>query len=119
MFDCIIKYLDEGIREVKETDTSRQKKVTNSFTEMFYEWFSSYESVSYSSISDLHDNFLIQSDITIKAYSRIRFSKALQFSCNVFDIELKSLKAPVTNKKLYFWGENEPKPKEEDGDLPF
>jgi len=119
MFDCIIKYLDEGITEVKETDTSRQKKVTNSFTEMFYEWFSSYVSVSYTSISDLHDNFLIQSDISIKAYSRIRFSKALQFSCNVFDIELKSHKAPVTNKKLYFWGKNEPKPEEPDGDLPF
>jgi hypothetical protein len=79
MFGCVQAYLQEGIKEVVNSEKLKRKQIRLSYGEEFLEWFEDAlpDLREYRFQMELYKEFLQSADLTEKEYSMKRFKAAL------------------------------------------
>lgn len=104
MFDCLLIYLEEGITEISETQTSKIKRISTKYGDDFLGWFQEYQPVQdYVDFQDIYLEFLKSVGYNERGYSQKRFSYALTFACETYTFKLEKLKDPVTKRLKLKW----------------
>lgn len=91
MFACVNIFLENGIMEIKSTETIKRKQIRVSFGEEFMEWFDSYtkEAVNFKSTSECHNQFLLTNGYSHRDYSIHRFKSGIKTAATLFGYELQ------------------------------
>jgi hypothetical protein len=104
MFDCILIFLENGITEIQETQTSKIKRISTKYGDDFLSWFKEYvPSEDFTDFQDVYLDFLKMVGYNERNYSQKRFSYALNFSCETYGMELKKIKDPITKRLKLTW----------------
>jgi len=122
MFDCLLVYLENGITEISETQTSKIKRISTKYGDDFLGWFKEYQpDEDYTDFQDIYLEFLKSVGYNERGYSQKRFSYAVSFACETYNFHLDKIKDPVTKRLKQKWFNNlvEPKTEELDNDLAF
>lgn len=104
MFDCLLSYLENGITEVSETQTSKIKRISTKYGEDFLGWFKEYQpSIDFIDFQDIYFEFLKSVGYNERGYSQKRFSYAVTFACETYNFNLEKVKDPVTKRLKQRW----------------
>ena len=87
MFYCVKYYLENGIKEVTNSDKMKNKKIKQQFGEEFLEYFLDIQPNVFKFISDEWKGFLETYELDKKEYSLKRFKKALEIASKIYEIE--------------------------------
>jgi hypothetical protein len=120
MFDCILFYLENGITEISETQTSKIKRISTKYGDDFLGWFKEYSPDNdYSDFQDIYLEFLKSVGYNEKGYSQKRFSYAINFACETYNFILDKIKDPITKRLKIKWINNLIEPSENEDDIAF
>lgn len=104
MFDCVLVYLENGLTEFNETQTSKIKRIANKYGDDFLGWFQEYQpSFDYVDFQDIYLEFLKSLGYNDRGYSQKRFSYAVSFACETYGFKLDKIKDPVTKRLKEKW----------------
>ena len=107
MFDCILIYLENGITEISETQTSKIKRISTKYGDDFLGWFKEYSPDNdYIDFQDIYLEFLKSVGYNEKGYSQKRFSYAITFACETYNFNLEKIKDPITKRLKIKWINN-------------
>jgi hypothetical protein len=107
MFDCILIYLEDGITEISETQTSKIKRISTKYGDDFLGWFKEYSPDNdYIDFQDIYLEFLKSVGYNEKGYSQKRFSYAITFACETYNFNLEKIKDPITKRLKIKWINN-------------
>lgn len=87
MFYCVRFYLQNGIKEIANSDKMKNKKIKQQFGEEFLEYFLNLPGNVFKFISDEWKSFLELYELDKKEYSLKRFKKALEIGSKIYEIE--------------------------------
>jgi hypothetical protein len=87
MFYCVKYYLQNGIKDVGNSDKMKNKKIKQQFGEEFLEYFLDLPGNVFKFISDEWKGFLEKYELDKKEYSLKRFKKALEIGSKIYEIE--------------------------------
>jgi hypothetical protein len=124
MFDCLLIYLENGITEIKETQTSKIKRIATKYGDDFLGWFQEYQpNNDFTDFQDIYLEFLKSVGYNERGYSQKRFSYAVSFACETYNFKLEKIKDPVTKRLKEKWVntliEQNVQEDEEDNDIAF
>lgn len=115
MFACVQSYLQEGIKEVVNSEKLKRKQIRLSYGEEFLEWFedSLEDLVEYRFQMELYKEFLQSSDLTEKEYSMKRFKSALTSGTEIKNLVHSTYKNRYANgaKMISIREQGVPEPK--------
>lgn len=107
MFDCVLLYLENGIAEISETQTSKIKRISTKYGDDFLGWFKEYSPDNdYIDFQDIYLEFLKSVGYNEKGYSQKRFSYAITFACETYNFNLEKIKDPITKRLKIKWINN-------------
>jgi hypothetical protein len=107
MFDCVLLYLENGIAEISETQTSKIKRISTKYGDDFLGWFKEYSpDNNYIDFQDIYLEFLKSVGYNEKGYSQKRFSYAITFACETYNFNLEKIKDPITKRLKIKWINN-------------
>jgi hypothetical protein len=107
MFDSLLFFLENGIQEVKETQTSKIKRISTKYGDDFLGWFKEYQpDEDYTDFQDIYNEFLKSVGYNERGYSQKRFSYAVSFACETYGFILDKIKDPVTKRLKQRWINN-------------
>jgi hypothetical protein len=106
MFDCVLTYLENGFTEIKESQTSKIKRISTKYGEDFLEWFKEYYIEDYVDFQDIYLEFLKSSGYNERSYSQKRFSYAVKYACLGYDFNRETIKDPITKRLKMKWNNN-------------
>lgn len=87
MFYCVKYYLQNGIKDVSNSDKMKNKKIKQQFGEEFLEYFLDIQGNVFKFITDEWKGFLETYELDKKEYSLKRFKKALEIASKIYEIE--------------------------------
>jgi len=103
MFDCVLTYLEDGFTEIKETFSSKIKRISTKYGDDFLEWFKDYTVSDWTDFQDIYNEFLKSAGYNERSYSQKRFSYAVKFACSSYDFNRETIKDPVTKRLKMKW----------------
>ena len=106
IFDCVLIYLEDGFTEIKETSSSKVKRISVKYGDDFLDWFKEYTITDWEDFQDIYLEFLKSAGYNERSYSQKRFSYALKFACVSYDFNRETIKDPVTKKLKVKWNNN-------------
>ena len=106
IFDCVLIYLEDGFTEIKETSSSKVKRISVKYGDDFLDWFKEYTITDWEDFQDIYIEFLKSAGYNERSYSQKRFSYALKFACASYDFNRETIKDPVTKKLKVKWNNN-------------
>lgn len=104
MFYCIMFYLKNGIKDVKQRIYYKKKKIKSMFGEEFLSWFEDYSgngAANAHRFMDLYTQFQNVTGFDKKDFSIKRFKKGLKIGAENFDYQLIEEKNRQDNNLLY------------------
>jgi hypothetical protein len=113
MFSCTLNYIENGIQEVKESGTSKIKRITTKYGDDFHDWFKDYSTDGLMDFQDIYQSFLVSSGYNEKAYSVKRFSYAVKYALECYELHFDSIKDPISRRLKMEWSNG----KKNQGDL--
>ena len=87
MFYCVKYYLQNGIKDVANSDKMKNKKIKQQFGEEFLEYFLNLTPNVFKFITDEWKGFLERYELDKKEYSLKRFKKALEIATTIYEID--------------------------------
>jgi hypothetical protein len=115
MFTCVQMYLQDGIKEVVNSEKLKRKQIRLSYGEEFLEWFedSLDDLKEYRFQMELYKEFLQSSDMTEKEYSIKRFKSALTSGTEIKNLVHSTYKNRYANgaKMISIREQGVPEPK--------
>lgn len=105
MFFCVGCYLDNGFDNGLTSDAMRKKHIKTNFGEEFSDWWKDYMEngrLEYSFLQSKYEDFVSSNGYEKKDYSMKRFKKALQTSCENFNLIFDQRKLRTNNNKPEF-----------------
>jgi hypothetical protein len=116
MFICVQMYLDEGIKQIENSDKLKRKQIKMQFGEDFLDYFDDLIKEHLGQglgVSDEWKNYLNRYEIDRKDYSLKRFKKGLQMGSQILGMDYIDYKNRQNNNlkmfKIEQKGENEQK----------
>jgi len=103
MFDCVLTYLEDGFTEIKETFTSKIKRISTKYGDDFLEWFKDYYIEDWVDFQDIYLEFLKSAGYNERSYSQKRFSYAVKFACSSYEFNRETIKDPITKRLKMKW----------------
>lgn len=103
MFDCVLTYLEDGFTEIKETFSSKIKRISTKYGDDFLDWFKDYTVSDWTDFQDIYNEFLKSAGYNERSYSQKRFSYAVKFACQSYDFNRETIKDPVTKRLKMKW----------------
>lgn len=92
MFLCTQVYLESGIPDIEESESSKRKTIRLAYGEEFMSFFEEYATNGcreYKFLNDLHKTFLSLNDFDKKDYSSKRFSRGIEDAAKIFELGCK------------------------------
>lgn len=116
MFGCVQIYLQEGIKEIMNSEKLRKKQIRLSYGEEFLEWWEDnleYLGRGFRMQMDHYKDFINSSDFSEKDYSMKRFKSALTSATELYDYTLHQAKNRQANnvKMICIRKKGDPAPK--------
>lgn len=109
LFQCVGMYLDNGIKQITNSDKMKRKHIKLSYGEEFLDYYDDLleNEFSWLELVKEHTNFLVSNNFDKKDYSIKRFRKALQETSNVLQhtLEFKRNRA-MNNIQQFKIGKN-------------
>jgi hypothetical protein len=119
MFDCVLIYLEHGFTEIKETFSSKIKRIETKYGDDFHEWFKDYIITDWLDFQDIYLEFLKSCGYNERNYSQKRFSYAIKFACQSYDFNRETIKDPITKRLKLKWNNFLAVKTEDDNDIVF
>ena len=101
MFDFVAYYFQHGLLKMKESDSSTKKRISNNYTQEFYDFFKELSTDYQYQFDTAYHAFLSENGFNEKSYSNIRFSKGLDDGCQAFGYKRLKKKNESTKKALF------------------
>lgn len=102
MFWAVGMYLNEGIREMDNSQSIRRKQIRQNFSEEFLDWWDGYAAngrIDFKLSADLYNDFTAIHEVEPKEFSKKRFKTAMEHASNIFGYRFeKELKKDGENK---------------------
>mgnify|MGYP003478164830 CR=1 FL=1 len=119
MFDCVLTYLEDGFTQIKETFSSKVKRISTKYGDDFLEWFKDFKIEEWTDFQDIYLEFLKSVGYNERNYSQRRFSFAVNFACETYEFNLEKIKDPVTKRLKMKWNNFLIESKEENNGIDF